>query len=141
MTYSKRRQDIFELDPTQWTFAHCVSADFVMGGGIAVPFKEKFNLYSLQKTEGIVGEARFLNGVYNLVTKKHVWDKPTYDNLGLSLLSMADDIKVKNIKKLAMPKIGCGLDQLIWDRVEPIIKTALDFATPDLHVLVCTIDE
>ena len=30
--------------------------------------------------------------------------------------------KNKNIKKLVIPKIGCGLDRLSWDKVEPMVQ-------------------
>jgi len=41
----------------------------------------------------------------------------------------------KNIKKLAMPKIGCGLDCLLWDCVEEEIKNI--FNMTDIEIVVC----
>lgn len=34
-----------------------------------------------------------------------------------------------------MPKIGCGLDKLEWDKVEEIIKET--FKDCDIDILVC----
>ena len=41
----------------------------------------------------------------------------------------------KNIKKLVMPKIGCGLDRLSWDKVEPMIQEI--FKDLDIEIVVC----
>ena len=43
--------------------------------------------------------------------------------------------KTYNIKKVAMPLIGCGLDRLQWDRVSAMIKEI--FADEDIEILVC----
>ena len=37
--------------------------------------------------------------------------------------------------RIAMPKIGCGLDQLNWQDVEGIIREV--FADTDIEILVC----
>ena len=41
----------------------------------------------------------------------------------MSLLKMLFVLQLKhNVTKLAMPKIGCGLDGLAWPKVKDIIK-------------------
>ena len=43
---------------------------------------------------------------------------------------------VKNkINKISMPKIGCGLDGLQYDKVEKIIKEV--FKDTNIEILVC----
>lgn len=37
--------------------------------------------------------------------------------------------------KFAMPRIGCGLDRLQWDKVKTIIEEV--FADTDVEILVC----
>ncbi len=39
-----------------------------------------------------------------------------------------------NITKLAIPKIGCGLDRLQWNVVEPIIKGV--FSDLNIEIIV-----
>ena len=39
------------------------------------------------------------------------------------------------IKRLAMPKIGCGLDKLKWEDVSKIIKDV--FSDTDIEIIVC----
>ena len=43
--------------------------------------------------------------------------------------------KNKNIKKLVMPKIGCGLDRLSWGKVEPMVQEI--FKDLDIEIVVC----
>ena len=43
--------------------------------------------------------------------------------------------KTHNIKKIAMPLIGCGLDRLEWYKVSEIIKRL--FSNTDIEILVC----
>lgn len=80
---------------------------------------------------------------FNLVTKEKYWQKPTYNSLKAVLINaklyslMVSDKGVKKPKpvKLAMPRIGCGLDRLQWDKVKAIIEEV--FANTDVEILVC----
>ena len=40
-----------------------------------------------------------------------------------------------NIKLLAMPKIGCGLDRLQWDKVKFMIEET--FVDLDVEIIIC----
>ena len=77
--------------------------------------------------------------VFNLVTKIRYYEKPTYQSMTDSLKRMrviCDGLgEARNIHKIAMPTIGCGLDRLQWDRVSEIIKEV--FKDSDLEILVC----
>ena len=48
---------------------------------------------------------------------------------------MKEIVIMNNIKFIAMPKIGCGLDRLQWDKVKEIIINT--FKDIDLEILVC----
>jgi O-acetyl-ADP-ribose deacetylase (regulator of RNase III) len=106
--------------------AHCVSSDFKMGLGIAKRFKEEFGrVDELLKHGAAVGDIvplridnRF---IYYLVTKERYWGKPCYADLLKCLLKMKDHAIENKITKIAMPKIGCGLDKLDWDIVKSMI--------------------
>ena len=52
------------------------------------------------------------NFIFNLVTKSNFSEKPTPDNLRISLKTMTEHALLKNITRVSMPKIGCGLDKL-----------------------------
>ena len=41
----------------------------------------------------------------------------------------------KDIRRVAMPVIGCGLDRLEWEKVSAVIQDV--FAGTDVEILVC----
>lgn len=41
----------------------------------------------------------------------------------------------KNINKIAMPLIGCGLDRLQWEKVSEIVQEV--FKDIDIEIVVC----
>jgi len=91
---------------------HCISADARMGAGIAVKMNKWFKLEGLRSKVLKVGRCYYWNGVFNLITKLHYYDKPLYCNLTSSLVDLKELIHKFNVKKLVMPLIGCGLDKL-----------------------------
>lgn len=73
--------------------------------------------------------------IINLVIKGKYYEKPTYKSLHDALTSMRIKCRLRKIKKIAIPCIGCGLDKLQWDRVSAMIKDV--FADDDIEILVC----
>ena len=59
--------------------------------------------------------------IYNLVTKRRFFHKTTYETLELSLQAVKRHLKRHNIYELAIPKLGCGYDQLHWPAVFSIL--------------------
>lgn len=136
--------DLFNAPPQYW-LVHCISADFAMGAGIAKRFTEEGAklvlkaVHSDYKWRG-VGDCLPIvgccghRGVFNLVTKERYYYKPTYNTLTQALQNIIialDDPFVLPVVgegkiKLAMPKIGCGLDRLEWSKVEKIIEDTFD---------------
>jgi O-acetyl-ADP-ribose deacetylase (regulator of RNase III) len=76
-------------------------------------------------------EGRF---IYYLVTKKLSTDKPVFDSLESSLEEMRDHCAEHNVRFLAMPRIGCGLDRLEWRQVKPKIEEV--FSNLDIGITV-----
>lgn len=116
---------------------HCISADYKLGAGIAVEFQRRFDLrVALESLGGHTYPACIrVDNVLNLVTKGAYWEKPTYDNL-TSALQLAKQICIReDITKLAMPRVGCGLDRLAWSRVKSILAEVFDDAGID--IIVC----
>lgn len=91
MTYSEKRMNLFEV-PEDYLLAHCISSDCALGAGIAVEFQKRFKIRNKLKThsaEELKHPACIRVGrVYNLITKKIAWGKPTYDSVEKSLLLM-----------------------------------------------------
>ena len=44
-------------------------------------------------------------------------------------------MKKYNVTKISMPRIGCGLDRLQWDKVKDILMSLFEDA--DCDILIC----
>jgi len=143
MIYNEKRGDIFELD-TNWVLGHCISADYKMGKGIALEFNEHFNMkYQLikdgrHKFPAVVGFDNLGKNkdqvVFNIVTKEKFRDKPTYSNFRKSIELLKEDLIDYNFKRIALPKIGTGLDGLKWATVKRHIHEV--FEDTDIEILI-----
>lgn len=112
--------------PPDFALAHCVSKDFVMGQGIALQFKQRFHgVEHLKQQNKTVGQVATLTyhgrHIYYLITKQKYYEKPTYFSLFKCLLELRYFLKMRQIKKLALPRIACGLDRLEWNIVKKMI--------------------
>jgi O-acetyl-ADP-ribose deacetylase (regulator of RNase III) len=138
MKFEEKKTNLFNVGK-EYTLAHCISSDYALGAGIAVEFSKKYHLKNKLKQIGssIYPDCIYIDGVFNLVTKKKYWNKPTYDNLQKTLYMMKEKAIEFNITKIAMPKIGCGLDRLSWPQVREIIEEV--FQNTDIEILVCSL--
>ena len=145
MTYKEEVRDLFSVSEDYY-LAHCVSADFALGAGIAVEFNKHFdmrrklleevpNYWQYLHCYGVLGGCVLIDRVFNLVTKENYWHKPTYESMRHALCGMKSICETNTIRKIAMPVIGCGLDRLKWNRVSDIIKEI--FSETDIEILVC----
>jgi len=118
-----KRGSVFEAD-NSFVLVHCIAKDAIMGAGIAKIFKDKYPQMQeyIRNNNPNVGSVVYYKGIYNLITKNRSWDKPTKYNLQRSLISMKHDMKRRGIDRLAMPKIGSGLDQLNWSDTQRFIE-------------------
>jgi O-acetyl-ADP-ribose deacetylase (regulator of RNase III) len=139
MILKEEQRDLFSV-PHGYYFAHCISGDFALGAGIAVQFNELYNMREKLKKgypNFYLDEcgALLIDNVFNLVTKKKGYYKPTYEDFRTALEDMAFLVDDLEIEKIAMPKIGCGLDRLDWETVKEIIEDV--FKDIDVEILVC----
>ena len=136
MILNEKKGNLFELDNDKYFFAHCISSDYELGAGIAVEFQKRFHLKQQLKEfgKGEYPQLIIINHVLNLVTKNKYWNKPTYDSITKCIQDMRDFCKQVDVKYLAMPKIGCGLDRLQWGRVREIIREEFDDLDIEIEV-------
>jgi len=97
-----------------------------MSKGIATEFKKRFsNVPQLLEQGTKIGGCAHLKDndrfIFYLVTKKFYFHKPYYNSVEKSLKEMRTLCKKNQVKDLAMPMIGSGLDRLDWSIVEKII--------------------
>ncbi|XP_037934200.1 ADP-ribose glycohydrolase OARD1 [Teleopsis dalmanni] len=130
--------DLFSAE-SSFSMAHCVAEDMRLGKGIAIKFRDKFgqiaNLKAQNvKTGGVALVKDKSRYIYYLVTKQTSWGKPTYQSLHSSLNAMRDHMLQHNVNKLAIPRIGCGLDGLMWSKVNDLLHEI--FAKDSIEIIV-----
>ena len=145
MEFREETRDLFSVSDDHY-LAHCISADFAMGKGIAVEFNRRFDMKNKlkahypeylsqwqreKKRSGCILAGR----VFNLITKERYFQKPTYETVRGALACMRALCAEKGIRRVAMPVIGCGLDRLEWEQVSAVIQDV--FADTDVEILVC----
>lgn len=136
MTMIVKKANLFSM-PNEYYLAHCISADYEMGAGIAVDFQKRFHLRTqLQLAgKGKYPDCLLVGRVFNLVTKKYYYNKPTYANFIESVTLMKHMCQDRQIKKLATYKLGCTRDRLSWPRVREILEEA--FSQMDTEIVIC----
>lgn len=109
------------------SLAHCVSKDFKMPKGIALKFRRKFGkIDELQMQQKNVTEIAYLKlenrFIFYFIVKENHWQKPTYENFFKTIVELRKICEEKHLSKVAIPKIGCGLDQMNWTQVKTMIN-------------------
>lgn len=143
MYYREVQQDLFTVDTNIYTLVHCISADFALGKGIALEMQKHFNtrneIQSRARPFSIpVGHCVYTPPVLSMITKGHAQSKPTYETMYEALYHLQLATEKLGIEQIAMPLIGCGLDQLKWPIVRALIKDI--FEDTDIEILVCYLE-
>lgn len=136
--------DLFANTAKDDWLAQCISADFAMGAGIALQFNEQRNVrnglknqygYHIMEVFKAKGpQVLEYNNVFNLVTKCECYTKPTLSALCMTIQKMKMIAVTKGIKKISMPRIGCGIDGLDWEQVKKAINCI--FEESDIQIVV-----
>jgi O-acetyl-ADP-ribose deacetylase (regulator of RNase III) len=111
----------------------------VMGRGIALQFKnaypDNFKAYAAACQRGEVQPGRmfvFETGqltppryIVNFPTKRHWRGKSRMEDIDAGLTALAEVIRAKGIRSIAIPPLGSGLGGLDWAEVRPRIEAGL----------------
>jgi len=136
------------LEADTEALVNAVNTEGVMGKGIALQFKrqypEMFEEYQRACKEGQVQPGRmhvyerreiFNRYIINFPTKRH-WRSPSsIEDIKVGLNALAEEIRQRHIKSIALPALGCGNGGLDWSEVLPVIRSALADLT-DVRLLV-----
>ena len=76
--------------------------------------------------------------IYNLVTKEKHSDKPDMQTLATTLQNMQAHATMHGVS-IAIPRVGCGLDQMNWQDVVKLLR--IIFANSDIQTVVYSLDE
>ena len=159
MVYKEEVKDVISTMP-EYVTAHCISEDCAMGAGVVMAFRKAFpglkascieyvNNFERAYQDSIFVPYRHVDKghvVYNMFTKERYW---YHAGKGISYEKYLENLKdslgyVKammiqhNENKLAMPKIGSGLDRCKWEDVKNIIIDV--FSETDIEILICLWD-
>ena len=86
MVYKEEQRDIFTLNQEDYTFVHCISADFALGRGIALEMQRHFKTRDmiLQNAKPFsipVGHCIYTKPVLSMITKGRALALPTYETM------------------------------------------------------------
>lgn len=121
----------------------------IMGRGIALQFKNAFPINfrayeaackrdEVQPGKMFVFETHTLTNpkyIINFPTKRHWREKSRMEDIDSGLVALAEEIRQRGIRSIAIPPLGSGLGGLNWEDVRPRIEAALR-DLPDLEVIV-----
>lgn len=162
MDYKVICKDVTKMLP-EYSTAHCISNDCAMGAGVVIAFRNSFpglkdacieymqtaqkNPDKFSNNRGVYMPYRHKDDnvgvVYNMFTKEscqyHAGIGITYNdylnNLEDSLKYVRELMTENNETKLAMPKIGCGIDGCNWKDVQEIILNV--FNDTEFDIVIC----
>ena len=112
------------------SIGHCISADAQMSKGFAQFISERVpriwrtyrrtNLFKDQVFPFWDSSSR--RSIYNLVTKEKYSDELDLQTLATTLQNMQAHATMHGVSTIAIPKIGCGLDQMNWQDVVKLLR-------------------
>ena len=140
MYYHEEERDLFSVSTLEYTYVHCISADFALGKGIALEMQQRFKTRDAIRSKAQpfsipVGHCVYTEPVLSMITKGRAQSLPTYETMYEALFHLRSAMEQLYIDRVAMPLIGCGLDQLKWPIVRALIKDI--FNDMDVEILVC----
>lgn len=130
--------DLLESDAE--ALVNAVNCVGVMGKGLALQFKtafpEVFREYARACRAGEVvpgrmhvvevQRARRRTYVVNFPTKRHWRERSRIEDIEAGLVALTDEVRLRGIRSLAVPPLGCGLGGLDWSEVRPRIVRAFE---------------
>jgi len=141
-----RKDSLFDSGAT--AIVNAVNCVGIMGGGLALAFKQRYSLMFLDYREycdrGLLRPGKLHTYQPNLTNDPTIVNFPTKDHFKdpseleyvekgmerLSVLALA-----RSWHSVAVPALGCGLGGLEWDDVKPIIEKHASLA-PDVLWMV-----
>ena len=127
------------LDEEAEALVNTVNCVGVMGRGIALQFKrafpENFKDYAVRCKRNEVQPGRMLvfetremftpRYIINFPTKRHWRGKSRIEDIESGLRSLAEEVRSRGIRSIAIPPLGSGLGGLSWSDVRDHLEEAL----------------
>ena len=77
--------------------------------------------------------------IYSLVTKERFCDEPNLSTLSKTLEAMKTHASMSGVSSIAIPKFGCGLDEMNWQEVVKLHRDI--FTCAGVQIAVYTLEE
>ena len=133
--------DIFDAEVE--ALVNPVNCVGVAGAGLAKEFKKRypviFSMYARYCTNGSVYPGRVLTldlgagqkprWIIHFPTKRHWRNKSCIEDVALGVHALIKDLKRFGIRSVAIPALGCGLGELRWSVVAPLLNLAFEKRT------------
>jgi hypothetical protein len=124
--------------PQGWYLAHAISADLNFDVGLPKVFNNVFDLEN--KIDDVlddvaVGQVAVVANSISLIVKESTYDIVDINDLSFALLNLRVTCEALKITKLAIPKLCCGRNGLLWEDVKDIIEKI--FENSDIFIMVC----
>lgn len=126
-TYTEQPGNVFNYIRPDRPLAHCISADYALGAGIAKTVEQRYRVRDTLKSlaRHTFPDCIITGEVINIVTKERYWHKPIYKNFEKALIITRNLCLAYGINHIVMPRIGSGLDRMSWERCREYIKNIL----------------
>ena len=133
-----KRGDILRADTE--ALVNTVNCIGIMGRGIALQFKKAYP-ENYKKYKKICDEKKLHPGIVftydlgtltgpkyiiNFPTKRHWKGKSKLEDIQSGLKALVEEVKIRNIKSISIPPLGCGLGGLEWETIRPMIELAFE---------------
>ena len=118
------------------SIGHCISADARMSKRFSDFISHRISglRSTCRKTKLFVGkvfpfwDTTGKRYIYKLVTKERFNDQPNLSTLSKTLEAMKIHASTKGVSTIAIPKLGCGLDQVNWQEVVKLLRDVFAYA-------------
>ena len=121
----------------------------IMGRGLALQFKraypDNFQAYAARCRRSEIRPGRVFvfetratvspRYIINFPTKRHWRGKSRIEDIESGLQSLVQEIRLRGMRSIAVPPLGCGLGGLSWPDVRARIEAALE-ALADVEVVI-----
>lgn len=148
--------DVLSIARTGASVVHCISSDCALGDGIAKQLDVAYGIKRdlMQMHKGLLGVGNVVElrrvtdegsmiSIFNVVTKSSKIERPSYESLDLGLVRLRSIIDEytkpgcgREVPLIAMPRIGCGIDGLQWEKVRELILSRFSGCMIPLKVCV-----
>jgi O-acetyl-ADP-ribose deacetylase (regulator of RNase III) len=132
MTFSERKGNLFEADDLD-ALAHGVNCKGVMGAGIAKEFARRWSDILPPYREFCQGASVPLGAawlyiagdgtlIFNLTTQRRPGPDAKLRWVAQAVGNMLEQAELTGVKRIGMPRIGCGIGGLEWVEVRMIVE-------------------